>query len=210
MTDVVLESPRISSTQTVIYTDRVPTNMYEYFLNGYKEADIRKLISNIQMSFELWDKACNLYKASSALSELSSGDVAVLFEDLVGNQFIYSFAKDKVYYYHPNEDPYIDIHKGMTIQQFLELAREDFNALMRTNYGKKYITEESVMLEGIRQFFGHGHAYRIFIDGRNAKNSKRYAIDKDSFAIIDALDDFKDSLIDKTEFMKIMKIEKKF
>ena len=204
MTDIVLESPRISSTQTVIYTDRVPTNMYEYFLNGYKEADIRKLISNIQMSFELWDKACNLYKASSALSELSSGDVAVLFEDLVGNQFIYSFAKDKVYYYHPNEEPYIDIHKGMTIQQFLELAREDFNALMRTNYGKKYITEESVMLEGIRQFFGHGHAYRIFIDGRNAKNSKRYAIDKDSFAIIDALDDFKDSLIDKTEFDRII------
>ena len=204
MTEIVLESPRISSTQTVIYTDRVPVNMYEYFLNGYKEADIRKLITNIQMSFELWDKACNFYKASSSLSELSGGDIAILFQDLVGNQFIYSFAKDKIYYYTPNEEPYVDIHKGMTIAQFLELARNDFNALMRTNYGKKYITEESVMLEGIKQFFGFGHAYRIFIDGRNAKNSKRYAIDKDSFAIIDALDDYKDDLIDKTEFNRII------
>ena len=37
---VVFESPRIASSDTVIYTDRIPKNMYEYFINGYKEADI--------------------------------------------------------------------------------------------------------------------------------------------------------------------------
>ena len=204
MTDLVLESPRISSTQPVIYTDRAPVNMYEYFLNGYKESDVRKLIDNLQMSFELWDKSCNLYKASSSLAELSAGDISVLFEDVLGNQFIYSHAKEKIYLYKPNEEPYVDIHKGLTISQFLELARDDFNALMRTNYGRKYVTEESVMLEGIKQFFGYGHAYRIFIDGRKAKGSKRYAIDKDTYAIVDALDDYKDGFIDKREFNNII------
>jgi len=204
MTDLVLESPRISSTQPVIYTDRAPVNMYEYFLNGYKENDVRKLIDNLQMSFELWDKSCNLYKASSSLNELSAGDISVLFEDLLGNQFIYSHAKEKIYLYRPNEEPYVDIHKGLTIAQFLELARDDFNALMRTNYGRKYVTEESVMMEGIKQFFGFGHAYRIFIDGRKAKGSSRYAIDKDTYAIIDALDDYKDGFIDKREFSNII------
>ena len=33
---VVFESPRIASTDAVIYTDQVPKNMYEYFINGYK------------------------------------------------------------------------------------------------------------------------------------------------------------------------------
>ena len=205
MTDLVLESPRISSTDTVIYTDRVPKNMYEYFLNGYKESDIRALINNMQMSFETWDKLCNMYKSSNALMELSDGNITVLFEDVLGNQFIYSGTKDKIFYYRPNEEPYIDINKGISINQFLELARDDFNALMRTSYGKKYVTEEAVMLEGIKQFFGYGHAYRIFIDGRGAKNSKRYAIDKDTYALIDALDDYKEGFIDVREFDNIIK-----
>lgn len=205
MSDILLESPRISSTDAVIYTDRTPKNMYEYFLNGYKVEDLQKLISNTQMEFETWDKTFNLYKSSNALMELSDGSVAVLFEDLLGNQFIYSSTKNRVFYYNPNEEPYIDINKGLTLEQFLELARNDFNALMRTNYGKKYVTEQSVMMEGIKQIFGYGHAYRIFINGRGAKGSKRYAIDKDSYALVDALDDYKDGMIDKTEFSKIVK-----
>ena len=81
---VVFESPRIASSDTVIYTDRIPKNMYEYFINGYKEADIETLITNMQMPFESWDKSCNLYKSSNSLMELSDGDITVLFEDLLG------------------------------------------------------------------------------------------------------------------------------
>ena len=204
MTDIILESPRISSTDTVIYTDRIPKNMYEYFLNGYKETDIRKLIDNTQMEFETWDKTCNMYKSSNALMELSDGTIAILFEDVLGNQFIYSSAKNKVFFYKPNEEPYIDINKGLTIEQFLTIARDDFNALMRTAYGKKYVTEACILTEGIKQVLGYGHAYRIFIDSRNYKNSTRYAIDKDTYAVVDALDDYKEDIIDKTEFGKII------
>ena len=201
---VVFESPRIASSDTVIYTDRIPKNMYEYFINGYKEADIETLITNMQMPFESWDKSCNLYKSSNSLMELSEGDITVLFEDLLGNQFIYASAKKRIFYYQPEQEPYVDINKGITIAQFLELARADFNALMRTSYGKKYITEATVMTEGLKEFFGYGKALRIFIDGRNAKKSDRYAIDKHSYAFIDALDDYSPNFIDKSEFNKII------
>ena len=201
---VVFESPRIASTDAVIYTDQVPKNMYEYFINGYKEADIEKLITNLQMTFESWDKSCNLYKSSNDLMELSDGDITVLFEDLLGNQFIYASAKKRIFYYTPDKHPYVNINHGITISQFLELAREDFNALMRTSYGKKYLTEATVMTEGLKEFFGYGKALRIFIDGRNAKNSDRYAIDKHSYAFIDALDDYSDAFISKSEFSKII------
>jgi hypothetical protein len=204
MTDLVLESPRITSVKTSINLKEAPANMYEFFLNGYTEDNIRKLIDNLRMSFDLWDKAYNMYRTSRAIDEIRYDDVSVLFTDVLGNQFVYSYLKDKIYLYRPEVEPYIDINKGLSISQFLDLARDDFSAFMRTSYGKKYVTEEAIMLEGIKQFFGYGHAYRIFIDGRNAKNSKRYAIDKDMYALIDALDDYKDSVIDKREFSNII------
>jgi hypothetical protein len=204
MTDLVLESPRITSVKTKVDLKEVPANMYEYFYNGYTEDDIKTLIDNLRMSFDLWDKAYNMYRSSRAIDEIRYGDVSVLFTDVLDNQFIYSFAKNKIFLYQPEKDPYIDINKGISIAQFIEIARSDFNAFMRTNYGKKYVTEEAVLTEGIKQFFGYGHAYRIFIDGRGAKNSKRYAIDKDMYALIDALDDYKDGVIDKREFNNII------
>ena len=57
------------------------------------------------MTFESWDKSCNLYKSSNDLMELSDGDITVLFEDLLGNQFIYASAKNRIFYYTPDKHP---------------------------------------------------------------------------------------------------------
>ena len=189
---------KMSATDVVIYSDKTPKSLYEYYFYKYKEEDIVNLINNLRMSFDSWDKSYNLYKTSPAIEEISSGDVSVLYEDHVGNLFIYSFATKKIYYYDKDVPPYVEIKTPMSIKDFLNVAKRDFEALGRTPYGKKFVTESSVLMEGIREVFGFGTALRLFIDGR--KNNKAYAYDKHSYAFIDAFLQFTDKTLTKDEF----------
>ena len=189
---------KMSATDTVIYSDKTPKSLYEYYYYKYKESDIQKLVENIRMSFETWDKIYNLYKTSEAINKISSDDVAVLYEDYVGNLFIYSFATNKIYYYDKDKEPYLDIKYPMTIKDFLDVSKRDFEALGRTPYGKKFVTESAVLMEGIREVFGYGTAIRIFIDGKMNEDARVY--DKHSFAFIDALTRYSKKLMTYHEF----------
>ena len=40
LNEIVVESPRISSKDKVIYKDKFPKSLYEYYTNGYKVSDI--------------------------------------------------------------------------------------------------------------------------------------------------------------------------
>ena len=140
---------KMSATDVVIYSDKTPKSLYEYYYYKYKEEDIINLINNLRMSFDSWDKSYNLYKTSPAIEEISSGDVSVLYEDHVGNLFIYSFATKKIYYYDKDEPPYVEIKYPMSVKEFLGVAKRDFEALGRTPYGKKFVTESAVLMEGI-------------------------------------------------------------
>lgn len=197
----ILEA-RVSMDDKVIFTDKTPKSLFEYHLNGYTEKDILTLVENLRMEFDVWDKTCNLYKSSNDLIQLSQGDIAVLYEDSFNNAFLYSFATKKIYFYNPEKMPYIHLDKGLTVIDFLDVAKRDFEALLRTPYGKKYVTEGAVLVEGLKEFFGYGKALRIFIDGK--KNDKRYAIDEHTFACVDALLDFSKSFITQSEYEKIL------
>lgn len=189
---------KMSATDVVIYSDKTPKSLYEYYYYKYKEEDIINLINNLRMSFDSWDKSYNLYKTSPAIEEISSGDVSVLYEDHVGNLFIYSFATKKIYYYDKDNPPYVEIKYPMSVKEFLGVAKRDFEALGRTPYGKKFVTESTVLMEGIREVFGFGTALRLFIDGR--KNNKANAYDKHSYAFLDAFLQFTPKKLTKDEF----------
>ena len=189
---------KMSATDVVIYSDKTPKSLYEYYYYSYKESDIENLINNLRMSFDSWDKSYNLYKTSPAIEEISSGDVSVLYEDHVGNLFIYSFATKKIYYYDKDNPPYVEIKYPMSVKEFLGVAKRDFEALGRTPYGKKFVTESAVLMEGIREVFGFGTALRLFIDGR--KNNKANAYDKHSYAFLDAFLQFTPKKLTKDEF----------
>ena len=51
---------RMSISDSVIYTDKTPKSLYEFYLNNYKESDIITLINNLRMDFDDWDKTINL------------------------------------------------------------------------------------------------------------------------------------------------------
>ena len=51
---VVVESPRISANDRVIYKDKLPKSLYEYHVNGYTEKDIMTLVQNMRISFDNW------------------------------------------------------------------------------------------------------------------------------------------------------------
>ena len=189
---------KMSATDVVIYSDKTPKSLYEYYYYGYKESDIENLINNLRMSFDSWDKSYNLYKTSAAIEEISAGDVSVLYEDITGNLFIYSFATKKIYYYDKDNAPYVDIKYPLSIREFLSVSKRDFEALGRTPYGKKFVTESAVLMEGIREVFGFGTAIRIFIDNRVSKDAKVF--DKHSFAFIDAMLNYTDKVITRNEF----------
>lgn len=192
---------KMSATDVVIYSDKTPKSLYEYYYYSYKESDIENLINNLRMSFDSWDKSYNLYKTSNAIEEISGGDISVLYEDNSGNLFIYSFATKKIYYYDKDNAPYVEIKYPMTIRDFLDVAKRDFEALGRTPYGKKFVTESSVLMEGIKEVFGFGTAIRIFIDGKEKKNAKVF--DKHSYAFIDALLNYSDKLLTRDEFERL-------
>ena len=97
--ETLFEASRLSITDKVIFTDKTPKSLFEYYINGYTEKDIMTLIENLRMDFEVWDKTYNFYATSKAITEISSNDISVLYEDSYGNAFIYSFAKKKVFYY---------------------------------------------------------------------------------------------------------------
>ncbi len=176
---------RMSISDSVIYTDKTPKSLYEFYLNNYKESDIITLINNLRMDFDDWDKTVNLYKTSKTIEILSNGDISVIYEDFVGNLFIYSFATKQIYFYDKDNPPYIKLEDGMSINSFLQVAKRDFEALLRTPYGKKYVTEGAVLLEGIREVFGFGKAIRIFLDGK--KDDKAMACSEFTYACLDAL-----------------------
>ena len=61
---------RMSISDSVIYTDKTPKSLYEFYLNNYKESDIITLINNLRMDFDDWDKTVNLYKTSKTIEIL--------------------------------------------------------------------------------------------------------------------------------------------
>ena len=164
-----MEASRISSDDKVIYTDKTPKSLFEYYLNHYTEKDVQTIVENLKMDFETWDKTYNFYKTSKTIEQLSSDAISIVYEDASGNCFIYSFATKKIYPYVSNEEPYVIADNALTIKEFLEFSKRDFEALLRTPYGKKYVTEASVVTEGIKEFFGYGKAYRIYLSDMKTK-----------------------------------------
>ena len=146
----VVESPRISANDRVIYKDKLPKSLYEYHVNGYTEKDIMTLVQNMRISFDNWERTFNQYHTSNEIMSLNGDDMAILFEDVAGNGFVYSFLTDKIYYYDATNPPYINTNEGMTIRDFLAFCQRDFEALLRTPYGKKYITTEATVTEGLK------------------------------------------------------------
>ena len=209
LNEIVVESPRISSKDKVIYKDKFPKSLYEYYTNGYKVSDIETLINNLRMPFESWDKTFNNFRTSNDILALNKADISNLYEDDFGNGFIYSFATKKIYYYDAANPPHVNINMGISIPEFLDIAQRDFEALMRTPYGKRYITTEAVITEGLKEFFGFGKALRIYIDGRDYKKDvNRLAFDKHSLAFVDALLCFSNKLISESEYKSILAREK--
>ena len=203
--EIVVESPRISSKDKVIYKDKLPRSLYEYYTNGYKVSDIETLINNLRMSFEIWDKTFNNFRTSNDIMALNQNDISNIYVDDFGNGFIYSFATNKIYYYNASVPPHVNINMGISIPEFLDIAQRDFEALMRTPYGKRYITTEAVIMEGLKEYFGFGKALRIYIDGRDyKKDTNRLAFDKHSLAFIDALLCFSNKLISESEYKSIL------
>lgn len=202
--ETLFEASRLSITDKVIFTDKTPKSLFEYYINGYTEKDIMTLIENLRMDFEVWDKTYNFYATSKAITEISSNDISVLYEDSYGNAFIYSFAKKKVFYYDKSNPSFININEGLSIAEFLLCARRDFEALLRTPYGKKYVTESSVVTEGIKEFFGFGKALRIYIDQRDKSNNNRFALDEHTYACIDALLHYQKDMISVSDYRKIL------
>jgi len=198
---VVMETPRISANDRVIYKDKLPKSLYEYYVNGYSEKDILTLAQNMRISFDNWEKTFNQYRTSNEILSLSGDDMAILFEDIAGNGFIYSFLTNKIYYYNAQIPPHINPKEAMSIADFRAFCQRDFDALLRTPYGKKYITTEAVVTEGLKEFFGFGQALRIYIDGRGAgKETDRFAFDKHSYAFLDAMIRFSKKLMTKQEY----------
>ena len=193
---------RLSISDPVIYTDKTPKSLYEFYLNGYKESDIMNLINNLRMDFDDWDKTVNLYKTSKTIEVLSNGDISIIYEDFTNNAFIYSFATKQIYFYDKDTPPYIKLEDGMSINSFLQVAKRDFEALLRTPYGKKYVSECSVLVEGIREVFGFGKAIRIFLDGK--KDDKAMACSEFTYACLDALFRYSpNKIISLTEFRNL-------
>ena len=95
LNEIVVESPRISSKDKVIYKDKFPKSLYEYYTNGYKVSDIETLINNLRMPFESWDKTFNNFRTSDGILALNKADISNLYEDDFGNGFIYSFFLSK-------------------------------------------------------------------------------------------------------------------
>ena len=86
-----MEASRISSDDKVIYTDKTPKSLFEYYLNHYTEKDVQTIVENLKMDFETWDKTYNFYKTSKTIEQLSSDAISIVYEDASGNCFIYSF-----------------------------------------------------------------------------------------------------------------------
>ena len=200
----LVEASRVSINERIIFTDKTPKSLFEYFINGYTEKDIQVLINNLRMDFDVWDKTCNFYKNSNTIAQLSSDDISVLYSDDQNNSFIYSFATKKIYFYDEANAPYIDLNQGMSILDFLLFAKRDFEALLRTPYGKKYVTESAVITEGIREFFGYGTALRIFIDQRGKNDNTRRIFDEHTYACIDALIQYQNSIISNSDYRNIL------
>ena len=200
----LVEASRVSTTERIIFTDKTPKSLFEYFINGYTEKDIQVLIDNLRMDFEVWDKTFNFYKSSNTIAQLSSDDISVLYIDESNNSFIYSFETKRIYYYDEAKPPYIKLEEGMSILEFLLFAKRDFEALLRTPYGKKYVTESTIITEGIKEFFGFGKALRIFIDQRDKNDNERYAFDEHTYACIDSLIHYQKDMISESDYRKIL------
>lgn len=203
MKDILTEA-RISINDKVIYTDKTPKSLYEYYVNRYTIKDLATLVENLRMDFDTWDKTYNFYKSSTSIMNISSADVSVLYEDMFNNGFIYSFATKKVHCYNKDNAPYVD-PDGMSLEQFLGVAKRDFEALLRTPYGKKYVTESAVLMEGFKEFFGFGTAIRVTINNtRLDSKGTRYAFDHHELAVLDSLINYHSGIITEDQYANML------